>query len=154
LANALHNRGFVQTALGAFDAAVEDYTHELQLRPDRAVAYYNRGFVRLAMGEYELAIRDLFEAIRRQSDLADAHFLLGDIRRAQGLIDQAIQHYGDALHWNPRFLLARCHRAECYQQVGRVPDAIADLENARQFVPPESHAEFDVALAELRKDIR
>jgi tetratricopeptide (TPR) repeat protein len=64
----------VHTALGDYVQAVQDYTTELKLKPNRAVAYLNRGFVRTIQGDYEHALSDLTEALQLQPGFADAEY--------------------------------------------------------------------------------
>jgi hypothetical protein len=50
---------------------------------------------------------------------------------------------------NSQFALAFYHRAECFQHLGQLQEAIADLKCARELFPAESRDEIDQRLIEL-----
>jgi len=75
---AFNDRGSSYEQLNELDKSLEDYSHAIEVDPERLEAYANRGYVYNQKGEYRKAIDDLLRAIEIDSNYIIAHAHLGD----------------------------------------------------------------------------
>jgi tetratricopeptide (TPR) repeat protein len=88
-----HNRGIAHRAKGGLDAALQDFTEAIRLKPDHAPAFNNRGNARSAKGDLDGALQDFNEAIRLKPDYALAFENRGNARRVKGDLDGALRDF-------------------------------------------------------------
>jgi len=76
-ADDLVNRGIVKSEQQKYDAAVEDFTAALKLKPDYLHAHIQRGAAHWEMRRWELAKEDFLKANELAPDDANANWILG-----------------------------------------------------------------------------
>ena len=120
--------------IGALDAAIDAYRAALSARPDfrKASNHLILALVKAGKGE---------EAVQRARALADAapddpdrHFTLGLAQSEQNVAD-AIVSFRRVLALAPRHTLARYNLALVLKRADRLPEAIDELERAREIEP-------------------
>ena len=91
--NALLQRGFCNSLVGAYDKAVKDFTTVIQLKNDHLWAYTSRGSAYIKMGEHELAIADLNKVISLDPKNEEAYNNRGWARKASGDLPAACKDW-------------------------------------------------------------
>lgn len=131
LGSALWETGDAQGAIRHLRAAIE-------LAPDDATIHYDLGFVLARTGDLERSERHLKRAVELHPDYAEAHLMLGTLYQRHGLHEPALAHYDRVLSRDPDLVAARLQRALTLGELGRKPEALADL---RRLSPPRDPQE-------------
>jgi tetratricopeptide (TPR) repeat protein len=128
LVSAYHNCGIVRFELGAFDAAIADLSHAIELKPndqdlfnDRAVAKWNQGDIEGAIADYNQSI-----AINPKT-AARAYRNRALVKSSKGDKDGAIADYNQAIELEPKNANAYNKRGELKRAKGDLDAAIADF---------------------------
>ena len=144
-------RGNCYGFLGRSDRALADYERVIELAPEIPDGWSNRGILRRARGDLDGALADYEQALLLDARCAPAYTNRGSIRHARGDLDGALQDYSASLELStsPEPMASR---ALVLRDLGRVDDAIADLERALTVAPPHWPHRATVVglLAELR----
>jgi tetratricopeptide (TPR) repeat protein len=74
-------RGVALGQSGDAEAAIEDFSHAIELNPNRALAYYNRGYSHELLGQFCLAVDDYSRAIELHEADAAAYVRRGVCRK-------------------------------------------------------------------------
>lgn len=69
-----HTRAVAKAALGAYDAAIEDFNEIILMKPNEARYYYDRGLAKQASGQHEAAKTDLQKAKDLDPDVENKSF--------------------------------------------------------------------------------
>jgi len=113
-----------------FDKAIEDYTQEIRLDPQRRLVYFCRGEAYAGKGEYDKAISDYTQQLRLDPDNLDpdnaqTYFMRGNAYALKDENDQAIADYTNSIKLDPYNNRAYLNRGITYHR-----KAIADYETA------------------------
>lgn len=87
---------------------------------------------RFALNDYHGAIHLLEELVDRGRAFADAQHLLGLCYHFAGQPERALDLLDEAIRTNPRYVEALVHRGVILGELGRIADAEAAFEDARQ----------------------
>jgi tetratricopeptide (TPR) repeat protein len=122
------------------DAALQDYSEAIRLRPNDAEAFNNRGVVRRDQGDKEGALQDFNEAIHLSPNRPEAFNNRGVLRRDQGDMKGALQDFDEAIRLKPNAANAFDNRAKARQALGDAAGASKDRDNAIRlgYRPPQS----------------
>lgn len=142
-----YKRATAYLGLGKSKSALEDLNEVIALKPDFLAARHQRGTVLLKQGHLEEAHIDFEWVLRLDPNNGEAHRaymaiepLKQDIRVAQEMIDD--RNYVGAIEVLTR-VIAECPwdvtlremRAQCYENLGDLINAISDLRPTTKMVP-------------------
>jgi tetratricopeptide (TPR) repeat protein len=152
LTAAYANRGNALAALGRHQAAVESFDRALASKPDFAELHLNRGnsLARLTRREEALASYDRALAIR--PDMAEAEFGRGIVLREQSRFEEAVASFDHAIALNRNDAVrgvVHLQRAETLNELGRFPDALADVQRCLEVDPTNDQVLYGVSMIEL-----
>ena len=155
--------GLVYEALGRLDDAWSEYGQAVRLDPTNGTARRHYGTLALQRGETDLAIEELEAALALHADdpaimsaLARAYYRSGDIDRARVMAKAVRQTSPRSRFDDPRSttvmreavnLRAYFKRAKALQEVGRLDEALADLQQGLAHAPDDTP--LHVALADV-----
>ena len=131
LIDAYFRRGLTYTELGDLGLALENYTQALDLDPEHVQAYIQRSWIYFRQEDYKRAKRDCQAAIGLDGDCFWANYVLGIVNCLLGLKNNALTNFSRAIELSPNYVSARYHRGLLYQDLGNMPKAMADFEQAR-----------------------
>ena len=115
----------------AFDLALADLDHLIDLRPRRAESHYWRGLILLRHRRDARSAAEAFErAIAEDPGWHEAHLGLAEARLASGLGDKALASVDKILETRPWDGAARAFRGRVLLERNRPNEAIADLTTA------------------------
>lgn len=147
LAEAHVTLGNILTKQGDVDGAFGHYYEALRKDPEQAEAHNNLGNLFLKRGAREKAIAHYREALRMDSTLTQVYFNMANAFIQDGRLDEALKCYCCAsrlakaedslLQYNMGVVLGR---------LGRVPDAIAALEEAARINPDYTEAHYNLGI--------
>jgi len=167
---AYNHRGLVYRMLGQYDQAAADYTKSIAIEPQEADAYYYRGYVYELAGQYDQALADYGIALAlNPDDEENLYFARGRVYKALQQYAKAIEEFTVALKNSSSISSyitdhetgmakevvlitnreAYYERAFCYEQLGQIDLAKADLEKALKM--DSNYEEAKSALERLRK---
>ncbi len=144
------------------DGAVADFSAAIQLQPDRVAAFRERGSARRLLGDSAGALADFSRALELRPDSADIRRDRASVLLAQHDYAGAAGDYTKLLESAPNDAELHYFRAFCSQKVGRVDEAVKDLDQAIAARPDYTQAwqlrgrlklavDFDGAVADLAK---
>jgi tetratricopeptide (TPR) repeat protein len=107
VAKTYYQLGLANYERGAYDTAIEDYSHAIDVEPDYALAHAGRGLTHASRNDFDAALVDLSRAIELDNSNAEAYYQRATIYRKQRLDHLAIKDYNRALEIEPG--LARAH---------------------------------------------
>jgi len=136
LVSAYHDSGIVRFELGAFDAAVADLNHAIELNPKDQDLFNDRGVAKWNTGDIEGAIADYSQAIAiNPKTAARAYRNRALLKGSKGDKDGAIGDYNQAIELEPKNASAYNKRGELKRAKGDLDGAIADFTSAIGFDP-------------------
>lgn len=124
-------RGLTYAELGDLELALADYTTTIDLDPEYIQAYIQRSWIYFRQAEYARAKRDCQSAITFDESCFWANYILGVVNSLLGLKNNALTNFTKAIETFPNYVSARYHRGILYHDLGDVPKAMADFEQAR-----------------------
>ncbi|HUE71327.1 MAG TPA: protein kinase [Pirellulaceae bacterium] len=133
--HALLHRTIVFRRLGELDKALADVNKAIELEPT-GWSYRRRAGVFMAMKRYDEALAD-FERVP-ESDRRVSYYYWeerGELHMLRGEHEEAIRHLTNALELKPFSWHVYKRRAGCYFTVARFPEALGDLQKARELNP-------------------
>ena len=145
------NRGNALAALGRHEGAVESFDRALALAPDFAEVCLNRGNSLARVNRRDEALAGYERALAIRPDMVQAHFGRGIVFRDQARFAEAIDAFDRAIALNRNDALRglfHSHRAEVLNQLGRFPEALAEVQRCLE-ATPDDEALFAVSLVEL-----
>jgi tetratricopeptide (TPR) repeat protein len=152
------NLGFAYQQVGRLDDAVREYRRVIASHPSSAEAYNNVCSALQQKGDMTGALSACGEALRLAPNYAKAHFNMGLALRRVG-DERAIAHLAEAVRLDPRQADVRTALAAAYndrglqlQRRGRVPEAIADHQEALRLRPDFAEAANNLGAALQRQD--
>ena len=112
LAQALHKRCWLYEEQSKRDAALEDCSRAIELKPDYRDVYYSRATIHLNRGDYDQAIADYDRTIAWDQDAVGALTLRGMAYAKKGDYDRAVADFTRALKLRPDFGMAEAQEAK------------------------------------------
>lgn len=134
------NLGLVHEARGELDRALACYDAALSRAGDYRPALLNRGLVLARLGRLVDAYENNCRAADLHPALADSHFNLAESCLALSRYDEAVEHCDRALRLDARHVGALFDRGLAFAARGRIDEAEAMFDRARQADPPRMHA--------------
>ncbi len=151
------NLGFAYQQIGRLDDAVREYRQAIASHPSSAEAYNNLCSTLQQKGDVAGALTACGEALRLAPTYAKAHFNMGLALRRAG-DERAIAHLAEAVRLDPNHGDLRGGLAAAYndrglqlQRLGRVPEAIADHQEALRLRPDFAEAANNLGAALQRQ---
>ncbi|CAO3633538.1 unnamed protein product [Cunninghamella echinulata] len=152
-----YKRATAYLSLGRNQAAAEDFTKILSLKPDFDKALFQRAKIYIQNGEFDLAKKDLKQYLKNHSKDDEALQMLNDIEDAtknikkakqaleSGSFDECIDHISSAIRvasnlGNIRKLSAKCHIGK-----GEFDLAVGDLSRAAHITPSDNELLLQLA---------
>ena len=129
-AEAHHFVGRIAFARGLYADALIQFRQALQLDATRGEYYLWAGWAALESGHLGEALLAENQAIERDPTLGDAYWLRGRIKLRQGLPDSALEDLTTARRLSPGRVDVLADLGDVYDQLRRVPEAIASYEQA------------------------
>ena len=131
LESAYHNSGIVRFELGAYDAAIADLSHAIEIKPNDQDLFNDRGVSKWNKGDLEGAIADYSQAIAiSPKTAARAYRNRALLKSGKGDKDGAIADYNQAIELEPKNASAYNKRGELKRAKGDLDGAIADFTTA------------------------
>jgi len=125
-----YNRADLLRELGDDDGALRDLDYAIVLDPDHVDSRVNRVDLLLERGEAEQARADIDAGLELDPGNANLLTARGSVLADSGDTDAAYASYAAALTEDPAFVAAWANRAILSYSVGRLADAVADLDHA------------------------
>jgi len=146
--------GAIYHQQGRFQDAVKLYAYALELNPQYLEARLNLAVLLCDMGRYEHTHRLLaplkksapFPGRLNMVRLAERHMDTGDAYYQLHLYEHARVEYEHAAKLRPGWLDLKVRLAVVYRRLGRVADAIRELELARRLDPKDLSVQSDLGL--------
>lgn len=136
-ANAHHQRGQYELAIGDYTRAMEIDSKLQHLRINRAQSY-------ICLGQFGAAFLDCDQLIAQSSDAstcASAFITRALAQQALGREQDALDEYGKAIESAPEFASAYFHRGRLHEWMSRNEAAIKDFSRAIELEPNNSQAQ-------------
>jgi tetratricopeptide (TPR) repeat protein len=131
LESAYHNCGIVRFELGAYDAAIADLSHAIELKPNDQDLFNDRGVAKWNQGDIEGAIADYNQSIAiNPKTAARAYRNRALLKSSKGDKDGAITDYNQAIELEPKNANAYNKRGELKHAKGDLDAAIGDFTTA------------------------
>ena len=129
--NAYFLRGLTYAELGDLELALADYTSTIDLDPEHGNALVQRSLIYFRQQDYRHAKQDCQAVKAFDKTCFWSNYILGIIDSLSGLQHNAIKSFSKAIELAPNYVSARYHRGIVYHELGDIPKAIADFEQAR-----------------------
>jgi tetratricopeptide (TPR) repeat protein len=134
--------GVLQLKQKQIPKAAASFASAIELDPGNPEYHVRRANFNLRGGLYENALADITEAIELRPDNPEFYWIKGIIcgmalgpENKRGFLEQAVQAFSVAVRMNqsePKYLVSR---ANAYAQLGSLPDAIKDMDQAIETAP-------------------
>jgi tetratricopeptide (TPR) repeat protein len=125
---AYHDSGIIRAALGAYDAAIADLSHAIELKPNDQDLFNDRGVAKWNKGDLDGAIADYNQAIAiNPKTAARSYRNRALVKNSKGDKDGAIVDYDQAIELEPNNAYAYNKRGELKRAKGDLDGAIADF---------------------------
>ena len=166
---ALKLRARIYHNKGAYEKTVIDYNALIELYPDDREIRYGRGLARQNLSQYNLAIEDYLAALKMPAGETNTAFFKIDSREklATGIstissmetdilnniglcfyelgnFEQALLYFNEALTNNPKATDVLVNRAKCFEAKGSVELAIQDYQTILENDPEHTLASFNL----------
>ena len=129
--NAYFRRGLTYAELGDLELALANYTSTIDLDPEHGNALVQRSLIYFRQQDYRHAKQDCQAVKAFDKTCFWSNYILGIIDSLSGLQHNAIKSFSKAIELAPNYVSARYHRGIVYHELGDIPKAIADFEQAR-----------------------
>jgi tetratricopeptide (TPR) repeat protein len=159
-------RGVTKSSQGNFSAAIEDFTHAINLNSQLAEAYYRRGNAYFNQNESSLALQDYVRAVRLVPGDRLNNIIQSKIHRINGDYDRAFSEAEIGVKHNPDYCDAYFVRGNARKHRGDPDGAINDYSEAIRLNPYEadyyynrgrvrqSQSDIEGAIADYNEAIR
>jgi len=134
-ADALHLLGLIAHQAGKHDDAAQLIGSAIAINPTNPDFHNNLGEVRRAQNRLDEAEQCFRRSVARNGNAALINNNLGLIRQMQGRWGEALEHHKMAATIQPGLPGTYIYAAQALRSLGRVDDAFAALEHARQLEP-------------------
>ncbi|KAI9247441.1 hypothetical protein BDA99DRAFT_525928 [Phascolomyces articulosus] len=154
-----YKRATAYLSLGRNNAAADDFSKILDLKPDFDQALMQRARIYVKEGDFSLAKMDLEKYIKNHPKNTEAAALLQSVKDAEstllatekayknGNYDECIQYASNVISTAPQLVRLRILRANCHIAKGEIVEAAGDLTRAAYLNP--SDPEILVRLAKI-----
>jgi tetratricopeptide (TPR) repeat protein len=129
--SAYFRRGLIYTEQGQLDRALADYNSTIEIAPEHADAYIQRAWICFRQADYEQVKRDCQIVQTLTPACFWAYYLLGVVASLANAHQDAITNFSTAIEISGNYVSARYHRGLIYHQLGDLPKATVDFEQAR-----------------------
>ena len=130
----------VNSGLGNFDAAIDNFKRAIKINPSYAEAYNNMGNTLKEQGDLKAAIDSYEQALKIKPDYALAYNNMGNVFYKQGDLGAAINHYRQALKINPSYIEAYTNMGLAQQEKGDLVAALDSHNQALEIKPDYAYA--------------
>lgn len=118
-------------------AAIDDFSKAISLRPDYIEAFHNRARVRESQGDLKGAIEDYTVVINSMPESAELVHRRGRVWMEKGNLKDAITDYNEAIRLDPNYKDAIVSRGEAYERDRDWENMLADYSKAYHLHPDE-----------------
>jgi tetratricopeptide (TPR) repeat protein len=129
--NAYFRRGLTYAELGDLELALLDYNSTIDLDPHHSNAYIQRSWIYFRQQDYQHAKQDCHAVKAFNQSCFWSHYMLGLIDSLSGSKQSAIDNFSQAIEISSNYISARYHRGIIYHELGDLPKAMADFDQAR-----------------------
>ncbi len=129
--NAYFRRGLTYGERGDLDLALRDYNSAIDIDSEHADAYIQRSWIYFRQQDYKHAKQDCKSVQSFDQSSFWASYMLGLISSLSGMKHNAIDNFSRAIEISANYVSARYHRGIVYHELGDIPKAMADFEQAR-----------------------
>ena len=133
-------RGVAHFQAGAFEEAISDLTHAIQLNPTNATAIFYRACAYRAKGSLELSLKDWDRYIPLNPTNDFAYKSRASVYNVRGQFDRAIKDWDEGLRLNSKDATALAMRGFAYAGKGQYSRAIEDFTEALRLDPVNQSA--------------
>ena len=134
-ANAYYNLGNVLYAAGAHDEAIKSYDKAIELRPKEAWFYINRASAKHDAGYTDEARKDYEKSIAINKRVSDSHIGMSNIYLSENNLEKALECAETAVGIQPKNAVSLNHRGWVLYKLGKVEEAMFDLNRAINYAP-------------------
>lgn len=135
-----NNLGTALLEQGNVDAAIENFSRVLEIRPHSDRGLYNMALALRAQGKIEESAHYLARALQSNPSMAEAYNNLGIILIAQKRLEDAITLFKEALEIAPRMEQAHSNLGTALISQGRVDEALVHFLKAVELNPYKAKA--------------
>ena len=135
-----NNLGTALLERGNVDAAIENFSRVLEIRPHSDRGLYNMALALRAQGKIEESAHYLARALQSNPSMAEAYNNLGIILIAQKRLEDAITLFKEALEIAPRMEQAHSNLGTALISQGRVDEALVHFLKAVELNPYKAKA--------------
>jgi len=139
-------RGIAWLSLKSNDAAVDDFTKAIDLRPDYFRAYHNRGIAWSSKQKYDKAVSDLVRATELRPNHLSSYRHLGDALMKKKDYDEAVGIFDKAIELQPDAYDLYHNRGSAWRKKGEYQKAIEDYHRAIALKPGHVRSYFALGL--------
>jgi len=137
----LHNiMGAVNSDLGQFDAAINNFKRAMNIRPSDPELYYNMGLALHKKGDLGVAIASYQNALKIKPSYAEAYNNMGIALKDKGDLVAAIDGYKKALNIKPDYAEAYNNMGIAQKDKGDLAAAIESCQQALKIKPDYAEA--------------
>ena len=128
---AYFRRALTYTELGDLDLALLDCHKTIDLAPQHINAHIQRSWIYFRQNDYRHAKQDCQTVKVINNACFWASYMSGVINSLSGLKHNALKNFSRAIEISPNYVSARYHRGIVYHELGDIPKAMADFNQAR-----------------------
>jgi len=130
-----------------WSAAESELNRALELNPSYAPAHYTRSWLLMSIGRFDEAVGENRRAQELDPLALDARIMAGITLYYARRYDQAVRELQDTLKIDPGNWAAHLILARVYTQRGQLPEALAELQKAKQAESREPDITASLGLA-------
>jgi lipoprotein NlpI len=147
-------RGDLYLAARDYGHANDDFDTAIRLKADSPDAHAARAEARFEQGQFDLAIADLDLAIGFKSYVDGFYVARAKAYLAEGKTDKAAADFNEAIRRDPTNVNAHDGRGLLEYSLGRLPEAVADLQQSLSAKPGQAYPVIWLRLTRMRMKAR
>ncbi len=151
-ATLMEMRGEAYLELRELDNAERAFAEAAELRPGSITARLGKARVLLGRGKFDEAEAIARKTLKDHPGEIDAWYLIGEAARLTRRFEDAAKAFSQVLDARPEHLAARIGRAAALIELGRLDEALKDIQTVRRVVPRDPRAAFLNALILMRRN--
>jgi tetratricopeptide (TPR) repeat protein len=129
--DAYFRRGLTYAELGDLELSMLDYGTAIDINPQYVNAYIQRSWIYFRQKKYQLAKADCQTVQTFNKSCFWSNYILGVINSLSDSKHDAISNFSKAIEISPNYVSARYHRGIIYHELGNIPQAMADFNQAQ-----------------------